>query len=70
MATPSIDDLICLMATEAKVRREEATEAGARREKKNQHRLEMAKMEQRQVVELKTEGQGKRHPKFSEDDGR
>ena len=31
MATPSMDKLICLMATEAEARREEA----------NQHRLEM-----------------------------
>ena len=54
MATPSMDDFICLMATEAEARREGtnqhrldmATEAEARREEANQHRLEIAEMEQ------------------------
>ena len=36
MATPSMDDLICLMVTEAEARRGEA----------NQYRLEIAEMEQ------------------------
>ena len=46
MAAPSMDDLIHLMETEAE----------ARREKANQHRLEMAEMEQQRVVELRALG--------------
>ena len=46
MATPSMDDLICLMRTKAEARREEA----------NEHRLKMAEMEQQQVVELRALG--------------
>ena len=47
MATPSMDDLIRLMATEAKARREEA----------NQHRLKMAEMAKQRVVELSALGE-------------
>ena len=46
MATPSMDDLIHLMATEAE----------ARREKANQSRLKMAEMAKQQVVELRALG--------------
>ena len=46
MATPSMDDLICLMLTEAEARREEA----------NEQRLKMAEMEQQRLVELRALG--------------
>ena len=46
MATPSMDDLILLMTTDAEARREEA----------NQHRLVMAEMELQQVVKFRALG--------------